>query len=197
MARAQFDFGGFSAAAAASPSQRVASNVSGIADAGGIVGRDGGGEIVRIDLDQLCQLRERVGAHRRHLGADRALIVGDLQQAAIQDRVGDRAGRLELDVARERFPGLVHEARAFVEEAAAIAIDHDAIGIDEHDRRGVLRTRIDRLGMHAVPVAGAVGAERERHADALAGVVARAGRDQPHRVGAGAEMLAHHVARSP
>ena len=192
MARAQFDFGGCSARSAARPSRRVASKVRGIADAGGVVGRDRRGELPGIDPDQLRQLGERIGAQRRHLGTDRALPVGDFEQAAVEDRVGDRSRRLEVEFARKPFPGLVHQAAALVEEAAAVAVDHDAIGIDQDHRCGIARARIDRLGMHAVPVAGAAAPIAKRHADAVAGVEARARRDQPHRLGARAEMLAHH-----
>ena len=80
-----------------------------------------------------------------------------------------------MDGACEPFPGFVHQAAALVEEAAADFVDHDAVGIDQHHRRGILAARIDRLAMHAVPVAGNVGAEPYRHGDAVAGVEARAG----------------------
>ena len=112
---------------------------------------------------QLRQFGERVGPHRRHLGTDGALIIGDVEQSAVEDRVGNRARRLEMDVAREPLPGFVHEAAAFVEEAAAVLVDHDAVGIDQHDRRGILAARIDRLAVHAVPIARFVGAEPQRH----------------------------------
>ena len=133
----------------------MASNVRGIADAGGVVGRDRRAELPGIDPDQSRQLGERIGAQRRNLGTDGALPVGDLQEAAVEDRVGDRARCLEVQFARKPFPGLVHQAAALVEEAAAVAVDHDAIGIDQDHRGGIFRARIDRLGVHPVPVAGA------------------------------------------
>ena len=97
-----------------------------------------------------------------------------------------------MQAPRERLPGLVDKARAFVEEAAPITVHHDAIGVEQHDRRLVLRARIDRLDVHAVRLAGQVGAERLRHADAVAGVEMRARREQRDRVAAVAEVLAHH-----
>ncbi len=98
-------------------------------------------------------------------------------------------------VAREPLPGFVHEAAALVEEAAAVFVDHDAVGIDQHHRRGILAARIDRLGMHAVPVARTC---RRRAAVAIAmpspvlkrvpGEISRiVSRARP-------EMLAHHLA---
>ena len=40
-----------------------------------------------------------------------------------------------MNVPRKGFPGLVHEAAAFVEEAPSVLIDDDAVGIDQHHRR--------------------------------------------------------------
>ena len=65
-----------------------------------------------------------------------------------------------MQMPRERLPGLVDEARALVEETAAVAIHHDAIGIEQHDRRLVVRARIDRLDVHAVRLPGQVGVKR-------------------------------------
>ena len=146
---------------------------------------------------QFRQLGERIGAHRRHLGPDGALIVGDVEQPAVEDRIGNRARRLEMDVAREPFPGLVHQPAAFVEEAAAVLVDHDAVGIDQHDRRRILAARIDRLACMPFQSPDMIGAEPQRHVDAVAGIEARAGRDQPHGLAAIAEMRAHHRRHCP
>ena len=62
-------------------------------------------------------------------------------------------GLREMDVAGENLPCLVHEAAAFVEETAPVLVDDDPVRIHQHDRRGMLAARIDRLDMHAVPVA--------------------------------------------
>ena len=74
------------------------------------------------------------------------------------------------------------------------AVHHDAVGIEQDDRRGARAARVDRLDVHAVPLAGGVRAERPRHRDAVAGVEARARRQQRDALPARAEMLAHHVA---
>ena len=62
----------------------------------------------------------------------------------------------------------MHEPRALVEEAAAVGSDDDAVGIEQHHRRLLARARIDRLDVHAVTLAREIGAERARHADAVA-----------------------------
>ena len=83
-----------------------------------------------------------------------------------------------MNVARKDFPGLVYQAAAFVEEAAPILIDHDPVGIHQHDGRGALAAQVDRLDMHAVPVAGSAGTLVQGDADAIAGVETRARRNQ-------------------
>ena len=88
----------------------------------------------------------------------------------------------------------MHEAAALVEEAAAAPVHHDAVGIEQDDRRGARAARVDRLDVHAVPLAGGVRAERARHRDAVAGVEASAWRQERDALPARAEMLAHHVA---
>ena len=117
---------------------------------------------------------------------------GIARTRAVEDREGGAARHLEMQAPRERLPGLVHEARALVEEAAPVAVHHDAVGIEQHHRRLVVRARIDRLDVHAVRLAGEIRAERLRHADAVAGVEMRARREQRHAAAVRAEMLAHH-----
>ena len=97
-----------------------------------------------------------------------------------------------MDIPGKSFPGFVHEAAAFVQEAATILIDHDPIGVDQHDRRGALAARIDRFDVHAVPVAGDARALIRRDADAVAGVETCSRRDELDGFGGGAEMRAHH-----
>ncbi len=113
---------------------------------------------------------------------------------AVENRKGRSARRLELDFSGERLPGLVDEAGAFVEKPPAVAIDDDAVGVDQHHGRGIFAARIDRLGVHAVPVAGGERALRDADADAVARVEMRARRDQRHRFAARPEMGAHHLA---
>ena len=72
-------------------------------------------------------------------------------------------------------------------------IDHDTVGIHQHDRCGMGAARIDRLDMHAVPVAGKMRALLGRHADAVAGVETRSRRNQFYRLGTRAQMRAHHL----
>ena len=48
-----------------------------------------------------------------------------------------RGPAVEMQRARKRLPGLVHQAAALVEEAAAGFVHHDAVGIDQHHRRGI------------------------------------------------------------
>ena len=164
-----------------------------VTHAGGIVGRNRCHEVVGIHADEFRQRDERVSGHRRQFRANGALIVGNFEQPAVEDRIGHRARRLEMDGAREPLPGFVHEATALVEETAAVFIDHDAVGIDQHHRRGIPGARIDRLGMHAVPITRTIGAEPLGHSNAVAGIKSRTGRYQPHRRGAFAKMRAHHV----
>ena len=132
------------------------------------------------------------GLKWRHLRPDRALETLDVEQPAVKDRIRHALRPGKMDVASQRLPGLVHQATSLVKEAVAVLIDHDAVGIDQHDRRGILAARIDRLDMHAVPIAGNGGALLGRHAEAVAGVEARSRRDQLDALAAGPEMRAHH-----
>jgi hypothetical protein len=99
-----------------------------------------------------------------------------------------------MNMAREPFPGLVHQARALVAETVTVAVHHDPIGVEQDDRRGALAARVHRLDVHAVPLAGDVGAERPRHGDTVTGVETRARRKQRDAVPARTKMLPHHVA---
>ena len=131
---------------------------------------------------------------RRHLGAGRALPVGNREQPAVEDRVGLAALDRKMDMAREPLPGLVHEAAALVEEAVAGAVHHDPVWIEQDHRRGARAARVDRLDVHAVPLAGGIRAERLRHGDTVAGVEARPRRQQRDVLPARPEVLAHHAA---
>ena len=146
------------------------------------------------NADQRRQLRDRVRLMGRHLRADRALVAVDVVELRVQDRIGDAPGRREVDGARQCLPRLVHQAAALVEEALARGIDDDAVGIDQDHRRGIPAARIDGLGMHAAPIAGRLRAGRERHADAVAGVEARSGRNRREAVRTRSQMLRQHLA---
>jgi hypothetical protein len=86
----------------------------------------------------------------------------------------------------------VHHTAAFVEEATPLPIDDDPVRIHQHDRRGILAAGIDRLDMHAVPVAGSAGALLDGDADAVPGVETRARRNQFEGFRLRSEMRAHH-----
>ena len=118
-----------------------------------IIVRDRRFERGRMQSDQPCELGDGIGLVWRHLRPDGALEAGNFQQHAVENRENLASRRLEMNPARDMLPGLVHEASAFVEEPPAIPIDNDAIGVDEHDGRRIFGARIDRLDMHAVPVA--------------------------------------------
>src|SRR6185437_12929941 len=163
-----------------------------VAGRGSIVGIDRGSEIARGNTNQHRQLFNRVSLMWRHVGSDGALESIYLEQAAVEDRVGDAVRPREMDVARKTFPGLVDETRAFVEETTPVLVDDNAVGVDQHDRSGMPAARIDRLDMHAVPVAGGRRALVHRHADAVTGIEARSRRDQFQGLGGGPEMLSHH-----
>src|SRR5579862_1029122 len=98
-----------------------------------------------------------------------------------------------MDVAGKGFPGLVHEAGALIKESLSVPIDRDSVGVDEHNRRGLAATRIDRLRVHAVPVTGERSAKGLREPNAVAGIKMSAGRKQFHGCRSGSEMLMHHV----
>jgi hypothetical protein len=99
-----------------------------------------------------------------------------------------------VDLARKRFPGLVHEARAFVEKAATIAIDDDAVRIDQHDGRRLPAARVDRFSVHAIPVARAPCTGFQCRDDAATIVVGGARRDRSQAFGPVAEVLAQQFA---
>src|SRR6516164_896120 len=110
---------------------------------------------------------------RRNVGPDRALDTCNVEYAAVEDRIGDPVRSREVDVAGEGFPGLVHESAALIEKTMSVLIDDDPAGIDEHHRRRVRAARIDRLNMHAGPVARHKRAQFLRHVDTVASIEAR------------------------
>jgi hypothetical protein len=130
----------------------------------------------------------------RHVRADGALVAGNVEQPAVEDRVGNAVRSREMNVTGKRFPGLVDEPGAFVEEPLSILVDHDAVGIDQHHGRGVTAARVDRFDVHAVPIARNVRASICRHANPVAGIIAGAGGDQLECFRARAKMLQHHRA---
>src|SRR5215467_13731085 len=93
-----------------------------ITDAAGVVVCDRLFEIRLIDVELFRQSRERLGLRGRHLGTDRTLVVRNFQEATVENCVSNRVRGLEMYVAGEPFPGLVHEAAAFVEEAATVLV---------------------------------------------------------------------------
>ncbi len=131
----------------------------------------------RRDADQSGQLRNRAGAMQRaaRLGQQR---IGRLRMAAAGRSVPDRL--VEYDGGAERIGqaghdiGQIDAAEPLVGEAAAVGVDHDARG---RDLVGI-GPRPQPVGIHRVAAvqmavergeAGARGADRLRHAQAIAG----------------------------
>src|ERR1700721_2301029 len=102
----------------------------------------------------------------RRLRADCAFKAGNIEQAGIEDRKSNALRPSEVDVPGEDSPGLVHEATPFVEKTMPVLIDDDAVGVHQHDRRGMSAARVDRLDVHAVPVARYGGTLLHRDAGA-------------------------------
>ena len=82
-------------------------------------------------------------------------------------------------VAREPFPGFMRETGTFIKEAKAVLVDHDFIGIDKDNWRGVFAARVDWFRMHAVPVTRRRGPDFKSHPNAVACVEMCTGRNEP------------------
>src|SRR5258708_15339658 len=99
-----------------------------------------------------------------------------------------------MSLSGKPLPSLMHEPAALVEKPSPVLVHDDSVRINQHNRRRVLGPRIDRLGMHAIPVSPNPGAVLHGHANAVAGVVMRARRQQPDVLTTRAEMPPHPVA---
>ena len=140
MARAQFDFGGFSSLAVANPSQRDASKRAGSPVAAALKASTAPFRFAGGNTDPRREFLDRLGPIRRHFRTDRALEAVDIEETGVEDRVGNIVRSPKMDVARKSLPGLVHETAALVEETAPALIDHDAVRVNQHDgRRALLR----------------------------------------------------------
>jgi hypothetical protein len=159
---------------------------------GGIIAIDRLSQISAGDSDQFGQALDRIRAMRRKLRPDRPFEAIDVIQATVENRKGCAVRPHKMNIARKTLPGFVHEARALVEETLAVLVDHNAVGIDQHHRRGLAAAWIDRLDMHSIPVAGGSGPEFDGDADSVAAVQACSRRDQLQCLGARAEPVAHH-----
>ena len=95
------------------------------------------------------------------------LISGDVVERLVEDRKRDAARRVKVNRARERLPGFVDAAAAFVEKSAAVAIDDDSVWIGEHHGFGFTAAWIDGLDVHTAPVARRFRSRRDGHRDAL------------------------------
>ena len=123
-------------------------------------------------------------------------VVQQVSHLRIEDLPREAARLLQHDAAVLRI-GVVAEVRAFVDEALALGVDHDAERVavllelvaDVRARRIAARSAPTHR-MTAGPLAVRLRADVERHADAVAGVVARAAHFR--HVPAGAE-----IARAP
>ncbi len=98
----------------------------------------------------------------------------------------------EMDVAGESLPGLVHEPATFIQKTAPILVDDNSVGIDQNHRRGLPAARVDRLDVHAVPIAGDGCTEINGHDNTIAGIEARTWRDQSDGLGGRPETGPHH-----
>ena len=137
----------------------------------------------------------RVGARLGHL-ADAVLVAQQMQHLGIEHLPGGLRRLLE-DGAAVLGIGVVAEIGALIDEAAAGGVDDDAEGIGmlleivaDGEVAEFGRVAVPGHGMAARPIAARHGADLERHADAVAGVEARAA--HLGEVPAGAE-----IARAP
>ena len=98
----------------------------------------------------------------------------------------------EMDVAGESLPGLVHETATFIKKTAPILVDDNSVWIYQNDRRGLPTARVDRLDVHAIPIAGDGRTEINGHDNTIAGIEARSRRDQSDGLGGRPKMGPHH-----
>src|SRR5262249_50065853 len=147
---------------------------------GGVVGLDGGQRLSRIDIVELLnELLQGIGAH---LGdaLDAVLVTQQVQHLGIEYLPAELA-RLRQDHATVFGVGVVAKVGALVEEALAVGIDHDreriVVLLEVVAHRQVPEfggVAIPGDGVTSRPIAGWLGADVERHADAVTGVEARA-----------------------
>ena len=146
----------------------------------GVALLDGLEELLLVDAFELLrQLLDRVGAHLGH-ALDAVFVAQHVEHLRVEDLPGELL-RLGQDHRAVLGVGVVAEVGALVDEALAVGVDHDA------ERVGVLleivadlevaelgRVHVPADGVPARPVAVRLGADRQRHVDAGAGVEARA-----------------------
>src|SRR5262249_31698856 len=147
--------------------------------AGTVVGLDRSGECFRRDLEFLCKLSDGV---RFHLGdlLDAIFVAQPVDRSLIEDLHG-RAVWLAHDRPAKLDVGEVSIVLALIDEPISIEIDQYAkrigvlLKVVEHpavaERR---RGDVPANGMAARPIAERHRTDIDRHADAVAGVVARA-----------------------
>src|SRR5580704_15319041 len=141
---------------------------------------DGLDELGGVDAFEL--LRELLDGARRHLGdlADLVFVALQVLHLLVKDLPGELARLLQHHAAILGI-SVIAEIGALVDEALAGGVDQDAerIGvflelIADGEIAELRRVHFPLHGMTARPVAARCGADVDRHADALAGVEARA-----------------------
>src|SRR5262245_49091899 len=141
---------------------------------------DGREELLRVHaLELVREILDGVGDDLGDL-PDLVLVALQMLHLAVEDLPGELAGLLQYHATVFGI-GVVAEVRALVDEALAVGIDENGerIGVllELIAHRQVAKLRRVHLPLHRVaarPVAAGTGADLHRHADAVAGVEARA-----------------------
>src|SRR2546426_2076652 len=151
-----------------------------VAAHGRVEGAHGTEKALGIHIFELRgQLFERL---RPHLGHARDAVLGaqQMKHLRIEDLPGELPGLLEDRAAVLRV-GEAVEVGALVDEAPAVGVDEDAEGIAvllelvaDGELAELGRVPVPAAGVAARPVAEGVGADLQGHAEAVAGVEARA-----------------------
>ena len=145
-----------------------------------VIGGDLGQESLGIDAFQLAG--QFFQAVRGNLGdaADAVFVAQHGDDLGIEHLPGELVGLVQDFPAVFRI-GVVPEIRAFVDEALAVGVDHDAPGIGmllkivaDGEIPEFRRIVVPAHRMATRPVAVGRGADIQRHADAVAGVEAGA-----------------------
>ena len=155
--------------------------------------------VERFDrFDDIFPIQARQFFRQRfdRIGADvkAAVVLGAQQRAglAVENLIG-RAPRQAQHFPAALRIGVAEEVLAFVDEAPAVDVDHDAVGIRVAVLVGAFdvgRLRVDQHRVAAAPMADRLGAEAQRQTEHLAGVIARAANF--HQIPARTEIARAH-----
>ena len=114
---------------------------------------------------------------------------GSVEEALVADHPCLPAGQGQ-DPTGHRLVLLVDGGVALVDEAAALAVDEERVRVDHHDGLFARRTGVDRLGVEQAPLSCGLGADVERHRDALAAIVLAS---HSHRANGRTDVTGHHL----